>query len=26
MFLGTSAPQLPTGPFEPGCVTGHTLQ
>ncbi|HWC45102.1 MAG TPA: LCP family protein [Casimicrobiaceae bacterium] len=26
MFLGKSAPQLPTGPFEPGCVTGHTLQ
>ena len=26
MFLGKSAPQLPTGPFEPGCVTGRTLQ
>jgi LCP family protein required for cell wall assembly len=26
MFLGKSAPQLPTGPFEPGCVAGHTLQ
>jgi LCP family protein required for cell wall assembly len=26
MFLGKSAPQLPTGPFAPGCVTGHTLQ
>jgi LCP family protein required for cell wall assembly len=26
MFLGKSAPQPPTGPFEPGCVTGHTLQ
>ncbi len=26
MFLGKSAPQLPTGPFEPGCVVGHTLQ
>jgi LCP family protein required for cell wall assembly len=26
MFLGKSAPQPPTGPFDPGCVTGHTLQ
>ena len=26
MFLGKSAPQLPTGPFNPGCVVGHTLQ
>jgi polyisoprenyl-teichoic acid--peptidoglycan teichoic acid transferase len=26
MFLGRSAPQPPTGPFSPGCVTGHTLQ
>ena len=26
MFLGNSAPQPPTGPFGPGCVTGHTLQ
>jgi LCP family protein required for cell wall assembly len=26
MFLGKSAPQPPTGPFEPGCVVGHTLQ
>jgi LCP family protein required for cell wall assembly len=26
MFLGRSAPQPPTGPFNPGCVTGHTLQ
>jgi LCP family protein required for cell wall assembly len=26
MFLGKSAPQPPTGPFNPGCVTGHTLQ
>jgi LCP family protein required for cell wall assembly len=26
MFLGKSAPQPPTGPFSPGCVTGHTLQ
>jgi polyisoprenyl-teichoic acid--peptidoglycan teichoic acid transferase len=26
MFLGKSAPQPPTGPFGPGCVTGHTLQ
>ena len=26
MFLGRSAPQPPTGPFDPGCVTGHTLQ
>jgi polyisoprenyl-teichoic acid--peptidoglycan teichoic acid transferase len=25
MFLGKSAPQPPTGPFNPGCVTGHTL-
>ena len=23
---GKSAPQPPTGPFNPGCVTGHTLQ
>lgn len=26
MFLGRSAPQPPTGPFDPGCVAGHTLQ
>jgi polyisoprenyl-teichoic acid--peptidoglycan teichoic acid transferase len=26
MFLGKSAPQPPTGPFNPGCVIGHTLQ
>ncbi len=26
MFLGKSAPQPPTGPFNPGCVTGHVLQ
>ena len=26
MFLGRSAPQPPTGQFEPGCVIGHTLQ
>ena len=26
MFLGKSAPQPPPGPFDPGCVTGHTLQ
>ncbi len=26
MFLGKSAPQPPTGAFNPGCVTGHTLQ
>ena len=26
MFLGKSAPQPPTGPFDPGCVIGHTLQ
>ncbi|HZQ15436.1 MAG TPA: LCP family protein, partial [Gaiellaceae bacterium] len=26
MFMGTSAPQPPTDPFGPGCVTGHTLQ
>jgi LCP family protein required for cell wall assembly len=26
MFLGKSAPQPPTGPFNPGCVVGHTLQ
>jgi LCP family protein required for cell wall assembly len=26
MFLGRSAPQPPTDPFGPGCVTGHTLQ
>jgi LCP family protein required for cell wall assembly len=26
MFLGESAPQPPTGQFNPGCVTGHTLQ
>jgi LCP family protein required for cell wall assembly len=26
MFLGKSAPQLPTGPFNAGCVVGHTLQ
>jgi LCP family protein required for cell wall assembly len=26
MFLGKSAPQPPTGQFNPGCVTGHTLQ
>ena len=26
MFLGRSAPQPPTGQFEPGCVVGHTLQ
>jgi LCP family protein required for cell wall assembly len=25
MFLGKSAPQPPTGPFNPGCVVGHTL-
>jgi polyisoprenyl-teichoic acid--peptidoglycan teichoic acid transferase len=25
-FLGESAPQLPTGPFAPGCATGRTLQ
>jgi LCP family protein required for cell wall assembly len=25
MFLGKSAPQPPTGPFGPGCVTGHPL-
>jgi LCP family protein required for cell wall assembly len=25
MFLGKSAPQPPTGPFSPGCVTGHPL-
>src|SRR3954468_3694166 len=26
MFPRKSAPQPPTGPFNPGCVTGHTLQ
>ena len=26
MFLGKSAPQPPTGAFNPGCVTGHVLQ
>jgi LCP family protein required for cell wall assembly len=26
MFLGKSAPQPPTGPFNPGCVIGRTLQ
>lgn len=26
MFLGRSAPQPPTEPFGPGCVTGHVLQ
>ena len=26
MFLGKSAPQPPTGPFDPGCVAGHPLQ
>lgn len=26
MFLGKSAPQPPTGPFAPGCVTGRTLR
>jgi LCP family protein required for cell wall assembly len=26
MFLGRSAPQPPTGQFEPGCVIGHTLR
>jgi LCP family protein required for cell wall assembly len=26
MFLGKSAPQPPTGQFNPGCVIGHTLQ
>lgn len=26
MFLGKSAPQPPTGAFEPGCVAGHELQ
>jgi LCP family protein required for cell wall assembly len=26
MFLGKSAPQPPTGQFNPGCVVGHTLQ
>jgi hypothetical protein len=26
MFLGKSAPQPPTDPFGPGCITGHTLQ
>jgi polyisoprenyl-teichoic acid--peptidoglycan teichoic acid transferase len=26
MFLGKTAPQPPTGQFEPGCVTGRTLQ
>jgi polyisoprenyl-teichoic acid--peptidoglycan teichoic acid transferase len=25
MFLGKSAPQPPTGQFDPGCVVGHTL-
>jgi LCP family protein required for cell wall assembly len=25
MFLGKSAPQPPTDPFGPGCVTGHAL-
>jgi polyisoprenyl-teichoic acid--peptidoglycan teichoic acid transferase len=26
MFLGKSAPQPPTDPFGPGCVSGHVLQ
>jgi LCP family protein required for cell wall assembly len=26
MFLGRSAPQPPTDPFGPGCVSGHPLQ
>jgi len=26
MFLGRSAPQPPTGQFEPGCVIGHPLR
>lgn len=26
MFLGKSAPQLPAGPFDPGCAVGHPLQ
>jgi LCP family protein required for cell wall assembly len=26
MFLGRSAPQQPTGRFDPGCVVGHPLQ
>jgi polyisoprenyl-teichoic acid--peptidoglycan teichoic acid transferase len=26
MFLGRSAPQPPTDPFGPGCVTGHVLK
>ncbi|HZU20314.1 MAG TPA: LCP family protein [Gaiellaceae bacterium] len=26
MFLGKSAPQPPTGPFDPGCVVGRVLQ
>ena len=26
MFLGKSAPQPPTDPFGPGCVTGHALK
>src|SRR3954471_16568533 len=26
MFLGKSAPQPPTGQFDPGCVIGHPLQ
>jgi len=26
MFLGKSAPQPPTGQFDPGCVVGHPLQ
>src|SRR5205823_14476195 len=26
MFLGKSAPQPPTGQFNPGCVIGRTLQ
>ena len=26
MFLGRSAPQAPTGQFDPGCVVGHELQ
>jgi LCP family protein required for cell wall assembly len=26
MFLGKSAPQPPSDPFGPGCVTGHVLQ
>jgi anionic cell wall polymer biosynthesis LytR-Cps2A-Psr (LCP) family protein len=26
MFLGRSAPQPPTDPFGPGCVTGHALK